>query len=209
MRRGYLISFEGLDGSGKTTQLDLLTYWLSRHSFDHIVTREPGGTTLGMAIRHLLLDREDIAITPLAEMLLFQADRAQHFEKVILPTLEDGTHVITDRCFDSTIAYQGARGINAALVIEPISRIAMCGQSPDLTLLLDIDAALVRDRSRKGDRLDNAGELFYRKVRSNYLAQASKSPGRIKVIDAAQSIDMVHHAVVKHVEALLKVERED
>lgn len=207
MNRGYLISFEGLDGSGKTTQLELLTYWLSCRNIDHIITREPGGTTLGMAIRHLLLDREDIAITPLAEMLLFQADRAQHFEKVILPALEDGTHVITDRCFDSNIAYQGARGVNAALT-EQISRIAMCGQSPDLTLLLDIDVALVKERTRKGDRLDNAGELFDRKVRSNYLAQASKSPGRIKVIDAAQSIDIVHQAVVRHVETLLKVERD-
>src|SRR6266496_4558326 len=107
MVKGRLIAFEGLDGSGKTTQMDLLGRWLKLQGIPYIRTREPGGTPLGKEVRQLLLNRPDLAITPLAEAFLFQADRAQHFESLILPALANGTLVITDRCLDSSIAYQG------------------------------------------------------------------------------------------------------
>ena len=116
MARGYLISFEGLDGAGKTTQVELLERWFRERSLSYIRTREPGGTPLGVEIRNLLFSRSDLVLTALAEAFLFQADRAQHFATVILPALAQGNHVITDRCFDSSIAYQGAtRGVGEAL----------------------------------------------------------------------------------------------
>ncbi|HLG74858.1 MAG TPA: dTMP kinase, partial [Ktedonobacteraceae bacterium] len=116
MSRGYLISFEGLDGAGKTTQMDLLADWLQARGIKYIRTREPGGTPLGVEIRRLLFHHPELTITPLAEAFLFQADRAQHFATVVLPALEQGTLVLSDRCFDSSIAYQGAaRGVGTEL----------------------------------------------------------------------------------------------
>src|SRR5437667_10672725 len=112
MSNGLLISFEGLEGAGKTTQLDLLSSWLDFHNIPYIRTREPGGTALGDELRHLLLSRPELDIDPLAETLLFSADRAQHFTKKILPALNEGKLVITDRCIDSCTAFQGyARGV--------------------------------------------------------------------------------------------------
>ena len=116
---GKLISFEGLDGAGKTTQIELLTHWLQARGIPYLHTREPGGTPLGAEIRRLLFERPDLDITPLAEAFLFQADRAHHFSTLVLPALEAGTLVVTDRCFDASIAYQGfARNVGPA----PISR---------------------------------------------------------------------------------------
>jgi len=138
--KGYLISFEGLDGAGKTTQMDMLARWLEASQRDYIRTREPGGTPLGSEIRNILFSRPDLSITPLAEAFLFQADRAQHFATLLLPALAAGKIVITDRCFDSSIAYQGAaQGIGVEL-IEQLSMIATQGHVPDLTILLDLDA---------------------------------------------------------------------
>ena len=117
MNKGRLISFEGLDGAGKTTQMQWLEQWLTQRHIPYLRTREPGGTPLGVEIRHLLFGRPDPVIAPLTEAFLFQADRAQHFSTVILPALEAGTLVLTDRCFDSSIAYQGAaRGVGVELV---------------------------------------------------------------------------------------------
>ncbi len=147
MNRGRLISFEGLDGAGKTTQIDLLERWFREQSLPYIRTREPGGTLPGVEIRNLLFNRSDLTLTPLAETFLFQADRAQHFATVILPALAQGSHVITDRCFDSSIAYQGAaRGVGEALV-ERLSLLATQNHTPDLTLLLDLDPTKVSLRT--------------------------------------------------------------
>ena len=139
MNRGRLISFEGLDGAGKTTQMDLLGQWLGAQHIPYVRTREPGGTPLGVEIRQLLLTRPELAITPLAEAFLFQADRAQHFAQVVLPALAEGKLVITDRCFDASIAYQGyARGVGIELVAR-LSVIATQGHIPNLTILLGND----------------------------------------------------------------------
>ena len=147
MDPGQLISFEGLDGAGKTTQIELLENWLKRHGISYVRTREPGGTHLGVEVRHLLLNRPELAIVPLAEAFLFQADRAQHFATVVLPALQNGILVITDRSLDASIAYQGyARGIGAEL-IEQLSLLATQGRVPDLTILLDLSPSQVHMRT--------------------------------------------------------------
>jgi dTMP kinase len=212
--RGLLISFEGLDGSGKTTQMTLLADWLQERGFPFIRTREPGGTPLGVEIRQLLFGRSDMTITPLAEAFLFQADRAQHFETVVLPALELGTLVITDRCYDSSIAYQGAaRGVGIEL-IERLSLIATQGHTPDLTILLDLDPAEVSERTsveldRSGlrqeqSRFDLASIQFHQDLRQAFLHQAQSHPQRIKVIDALQLPAQVHHQIITLLEPLLK-----
>jgi dTMP kinase len=209
---GRLISFEGLDGAGKTTQMQLLEQWLAEHHIPYLRTREPGGTPLGVEIRHLLFGRPDLVITPLAEAFLFQADRAQHFITVILPALEAGTLVITDRCFDSSIAYQGAaRGVGVELV-EQLSLLATQGHVPDLTILLDLDPALVHQRTdvdddqsgREGQsRFDKETEQFHQRLRQAFLLLARKYPERIKVIDASQPPERIHQEIVALAESLL------
>jgi dTMP kinase len=208
-----LISFEGLDGAGKTTQLDLLERWLQAHGIDYIRTREPGGTPLGIEIRQLLFHHPELTITPLAEAFLFQADRAQHFATVIQPALDAGTLVISDRCIDSSIAYQGvARGVGPERV-EQLSLLATQGCLPDLTILLDLEPAQVGQRttatndqsSLRGvpSRFDRESEQFHRSLRGAFLALAEAHPERIRVIDAGQPIEHVHEQVVRSVEQLL------
>lgn len=213
MGKGRLISFEGLDGAGKTTQMHLLEQWFIARAFPYRRTREPGGTPLGSEIRQLLLHRPDLEITPLAEAFLFQADRAQHFAKLVLPSLAAGIHIITDRCFDSSIAYQGvARNVGAELV-EQLSLIATQGYVPDLTILLDLDPTLVQMRTlekryddntrEEQTRFDKEQEEFHRRLRQAFLALAYKHPERIKVIDALQAPEQIHREIIALVEALL------
>jgi dTMP kinase len=213
MTKGKLISFEGLDGAGKTTQIDLLERWFTAHSLPCIRTREPGGTPLGQEIRQLLFGHSDLILTPLAETFLFQADRAQHFATLILPTLADGTHVITDRSFDSSIAYQGAaRGVGESLV-EQLSLIATQGHAPDLTILLDLDATKVSqrtniDHNQRGQReeqsrFDRESEQFHFRLRAAFLTLARAHSERIKVIDASQAVEQIHLEIVALVSKLV------
>ncbi len=215
MSKGRLISFEGLDGAGKTTQMQLLEQWLISRNLPYVRTREPGGTPLGVEIRHLLLNRPDLAITPLAEAFLFQADRAQHFTNVILPTLAVGKLVITDRCFDASIAYQGhARGVGIELVAQ-LSLIATQGHIPDLTILLDLDPAQVHVRTDTANdasglreeqtRFDAEAEQFHQRVREAFLVLARIHPDRIKVLDASRSPQQLHQQIIALVEPLLEV----
>jgi dTMP kinase len=210
---GRLISFEGLDGAGKTTQMDLLERWLAERHITYIRTREPGGTALGVEIRHLLLHRPELAITPLAEALLFQADRAQHFATVVLPALQEGKLVITDRCFDASIAYQGfARGVGVELV-ERLSLLATQGRVPDLTILLDLDPAQVHVRTdaahdqsglrEEQTRFDTEAESFHRRVQEGFHLLARIYPERIKVVDASLPPQQIHPEIVRLVEPLL------
>jgi dTMP kinase len=215
VRKGQWISFEGLDGAGKTTQMDLLEHWLDAHSIAYLRTREPGGTPLGIEIRQLLFHHPELTITPLAETFLFQADRTQHFATVVLPALNAGTLVISDRCLDSSIAYQGiARGVGSDLV-EELSLLATQGHVPDLTILLDLDPAQVARRTDAtndhgglrgtASRFDRESEQFHRSLREAFLALAATHPERIKVIDAEQSVEQIHQRVVGLVERLLAV----
>jgi len=210
VRKGRLISFEGLDGAGKTTQVEMLEHWLEAHGVSHIRTCEPGGSSLGVKIRQLLFHDPELAITPLAEAFLFQADRAQHFATKIIPALDAGTVVISDRCLDSSIAYQGAaRGVGTECV-EQLSLLATQGYVPDLTILLNLEPAQVQARTALTheravrSRFDRETEQFHRTLREAFFGLVEAHPERIKVIDAAQSPQRVHEQIVKLVEQLLQ-----
>jgi dTMP kinase len=211
--KGRLISFEGLDGAGKTTQMDLLERWLQARGVSYVRTREPGGTPLGVEIRRLLLNRPDLAIVPLAEAFLFQADRAQHFATLVIPALGEGKLVISDRCFDASIAYQGyARGVGVELV-EQLSMLATQGYKPDLTILLDLDPSEVHRRTgttsdqsgarEELTRFDAEAEDFHRRVQEGFRALARAYPERIKVVDASRSPEEIHWEITRLVEPLL------
>ena len=188
------VSFEGLDGSGKTTQLDLLERRL--RTLGHAVTRvrEPGGSALGEAVRALLLDPA-MDIAPRAELLLFSAARAQLCETVLAPALRRGDWVLADRFFDSTTAYQGGgRGVAEAAWLDPFHAFATGGLVPERTFLLrlDPDTALARRADRAADRMEASGEAFYRRVAATYDALAAAHPDRIRVLDATRPPDELH-----------------
>jgi len=205
MHKGKLISFEGLDGAGKTTQIELLEKWLISQQIEYVRTREPGGTALGTAIRQLILEPPG-PMSPLAEAFLFAADRAQHFTEVVIPALNASQVVICDRCFDSSIAYQGyVRGVGTGFV-EHLSRACMQLREPHLTILLDLppEQVALRKNTEDASRFDTESLAFHSKLRAAFLARAKSSPRRMKVVDATQSVEAVHHEVVRLVEAIFE-----
>ncbi len=215
MSKGRLISFEGLDGAGKTTQMHLLEQWLQARDVSYIRTLEPGGTPLGVEIRPLVLNRPELTIVPLAEAFLFQADRAQHFARLVLPALQEGKLVITDRCYDASIAYQGyARGVGVELV-EQLSMLATQGIQPDLTILLDLEPSQVHNRTdvtsdssgtrEERTRFDVEAEEFHQRAREGFRMLARRYPERIKVVDASRTVEEIHGEIVGLVQSLLNL----
>jgi dTMP kinase len=204
--KGVLISFEGIEGSGKTTQAGLLSEHLSGKGYKVILAEEPGGTAIGRGIRKVLLRVEHARMHSVTELLLYYASRCQLINEVILPALGDGKIVITDRFSDSTFAYQGSgRGIDVK-VIRTIDDIATGGLKPDLTFLLDIDAdkGLRRNRdASKVDRIELENIGFHTRVRSGYLDLADSEPQRIRVINASMSIGEVQRKILEVVETIL------
>jgi dTMP kinase len=198
---GTFITFEGIDGSGKSTQLRLLANFLKLKGCDVLLTREPGGTPVGNRLRAALLDAHE-EVDPLAELLVFAADRAQHVRRVLRPALDEGRVVFSDRYADATAAYQGAgRGFSPELIGE-IIQLATEGLKPDLTLLFDlsVDESNVRTRRRsnekqRGDRLDAEAEDFHIRVRDAYLRLAHAEPGRIKVVGTNRPLEETHQCV--------------
>lgn len=193
MTRGLFITFEGIDGCGKSTQIELLREFLDSKGIDNIVIREPGGTVVGEKIREILLDKKNSDMTPLAELLLFEAARTQIVSEKISPALEEGTCVICDRFFDSSMAYQGvARGMGTD-VVSLLNNVAVAGIAPDITFFLDItvEESLARrnKRGEESDRIESAGDSFLEKVRQGYLYAAVYDSDRIKTIDASSSIE--------------------
>jgi dTMP kinase len=187
-RRGLLIAFEGGEGAGKTTQARLLAIWLREQGYDVVATQEPGATKVGMRLRALLLDTAHTGLSPRAEALMYAADRAEHVESVIVPALERGTVVVTDRYVDSSIAYQG-RGRNQPInEVAALNRWATGDLEADLTILLDLPPqdGLGR-RSVSADRLEAEPADFHERVREGFLAQAQANPGRYLVLDATQA----------------------
>ena len=189
--RGQFITFEGIDGSGKTTQMRLLVRRLQTQGRDVLEAVEPGGTAVGRQIRHILLDAANQDLRPTTELLLYFASRAQNVEQCIVPALAAGQIVVCDRFTDSTLAYQGyARGLGAETVLA-LDRIACRGLAPDLTLLIDLDleTALARAHKRNAGgatdetRMDDQSREFHQKVRDAYLALAKQHAGRFRVID--------------------------
>src|SRR5437870_1542767 len=197
--RGRFITFEGPEGSGKTTQLRLLGERLRKTGQDVLETQEPGGTPIGIQIRHVLLDAKNRELCPTAELLLMFASRAQNVDQLILPALSAGRTVLSDRFTDSTLVYQGVgRGLGADVVYE-LDRIACRGLVPDLTLLIDIDAetGLARAR-RRNDRTEQSETRMeeqdidsHKKVHAAYLQLASEEPRRVRLIDGSRSCEAV------------------
>ncbi|MCX8052865.1 MAG: dTMP kinase [Armatimonadetes bacterium] len=181
---GLFITIEGIEGAGKTTLTKLLSEHLKNDGADVVVTAEPGGDTLADGIRKLLLDSKN-AICDRAELLLFEAARAQHVDKVILPALERGAIVICDRFSDSSLAYQGyARGIDLE-TIETLNNFATRGLKPDLTILLDLPVELGLARQTARDRISSEQINFHRRIREGYLSIVRSEPERFVVIDAS------------------------
>ena len=198
-KKGIFISFEGIEGSGKTKQSRLLYEYIRKSGYKVILTGEPGGTQIGLKIRDLLLSVENRKMTPVSELLLYNASRSQHIKEVILPALKKGFIVITDRFIDSTKAYQGyGRGIDLKL-IEFLEKIVTEDIRPDLTLLLDLDVKIGLKRNRginKTDRLELEDVKFHKRVREGYLKIAAKELERIKLIDATDSIEEIHLKII-------------
>ena len=206
---GAFITFEGIDGCGKSTQLRLLASELRVRGLDIVTTREPGGTTLGKRLRAALLDVEE-QVDPLAELLVFAADRAHHVRTLLAPALDSNQIVLSDRYADATVAYQGAgRGFEPKL-IQDIVQLATGGLMPDLTLLFDLSVAesAVRTRrrvaSKNTDRLDIEDAEFHTRVRNAYLEIARAEPRRFRVIDARNSTQETHQKVMDLVMPFLK-----
>ena len=198
---GTFITFEGIDGSGKSTQLRLLASYLRSRGCNVILTREPGGTPVGNRLRAALLDAHE-EVDPLTELLVFAADRAQHVRRVLRPAIEHGQLIFSDRYADATAAYQGAgRGFSPELISEIIA-LATEGLKPDLTVLFDLTIEESNSRTRrrgdgkhKGDRLDSESADFHARVRKEYLRLAAAEPERIKVIQSTQAVEQTHELV--------------
>ena len=203
---GIFITFEGGDGTGKSTQVRLLTEWLAEQGRAVVTTREPGGTEVGTALREIVLHHRG-EIDPRAEALLYAADRAQHIGTLVRPALERGDVVVQDRYIDSSVAYQGAGRVLDAAEIKRISLWAAGDLIPDLTVLLDLPGDVARARlageQKEFDRLENERDDFHERVRAGFLALAANEPQRFLVVDAAQEIDQIALVIRDRVGALL------
>ena len=208
------ITFEGIEGSGKSTQIELLLPVLRARGYECLSTREPGATKIGEKIRAILLDANHRRMLPVTELLLYEADRAQHVREVIEPALAANKVVVSDRFFDATTVYQGyARGVDLEL-IERMHRMVLGHLKPDLTIILDLPVELGLKRAwqrirnqhtgLREDRFEQEALAFHEKVRKGYLTLARLEPERFRVIDASRDTQTVHEDIVK---TLLKAQR--
>jgi dTMP kinase len=205
------ITFEGIEGCGKTTQIKRLVDRLGRHSIPFVLTLEPGGTRLGEAIRKILLDSQNRAMSPLAELLLYEADRAQHVKEVIKPALEQKKWVLCDRFFDATTVYQGySRGLDMDLV-KKLNEESSLGIWPDMTFVLDcpVETGLARARKRESfradssdgaqDRFEREAQAFHESVREGYLALAKADSKRFVLVDASKAEDELEEEIFEYI----------
>jgi dTMP kinase len=207
MRKGYFISFEGIDGSGKSTQIDKLSSFLTGNGYEVVLTREPGGTEIGEKIRNIILDKSNADMSYMTEALLYAASRAQHVSEVIVPAVEAGKIVICDRFVDSSIAYQGA-GRQLGDSVDIINRYAVNGCMPDITFLMKVrlDVSSSRINKRELDRIEMENAEFYKRVYSGYEKLEREFPGRIIGIDAAGSIKDIENTIISHIKRLIPAE---
>ncbi len=206
MTRGLFITFEGIEGCGKTTQIRLLADHLRASGRAVVLTREPGGTPAAEAIRAILLDPAHDALSPTAELLLYAAARAQHVHQVIRPAVAAGAVVLCDRFADSTEAYQGGGRSLPGNIITALRDIATDGTMPDCTILLDLPAAegLARSRERgELDRIEGEPLAFHERVRAAFLKIAAREPERVAIVDAAATVETVASAVRARIDAML------
>ncbi|HET9582219.1 MAG TPA: dTMP kinase [Gemmatimonadota bacterium] len=203
--RGTLVTFEGGEGGGKSTQTQLLGTWLEEKGYQSVVAREPGTTQVGEAVRRLLLEEAPDHLTAEAELLLYVAARAQLVAELVRPSLEAGKVVVLDRYGDSSVAYQGYGRRLEPEYVRGLNRWATGGIEPDLTILMDVAPEVETDRleGRHRDRLERAGRTFHERVREGYLELAGKEPDRFFVVDAGRPIDEIQGVIRERVEMLL------
>ncbi|HRH44258.1 MAG TPA: dTMP kinase [Pyrinomonadaceae bacterium] len=208
--RGKFITLEGIDGSGKSTQLRLLADDLRFRGYNVLTTQQPGGTPLGRRLREAFLETDE-NVAPMAELLLFAADRAQHVEFLIKPALQEGKIVLSDRYADATVAYQGAGRGFSPTTIKQVVKLATDGLKPDLTLFFDLPVGLALQRTNKRDemgelknRLDKENSEFYERVRRAYLEIIDKDPKRFRIIDATLSVQEIHAQALEVLTDFLK-----
>ncbi len=200
-KRGIFITFEGIDGCGKSTQIRLFEKYLVEKSKPYKLIREPGGTEIGEKIRDILLDKKNTGMYPETELLLFEASRAQIVKEVIKPSLESVIIVLCDRFYDSSLAYQVyARGLDIES-IENLNNFATGGLDPDITFLFDLEPELaagrLSSRIKENDRIDAEGLEFSRRVREGYLAIADKEKERFKILDASRGVKKISYEIIK------------
>jgi dTMP kinase len=220
-RRGRFITFEGLDGCGKSTQMERLARTLRKEGMPVIVTREPGGTAAGEKIRSLLLDTRTSGLAPVAELALMFAARAQHAEEVILPALVAGQIVLCDRFTDSSEAYQGGGRKLGNKPVHDLHRTLVGDLQPDLTILMDSDVAASVDRARRRNRahskttasdenrFERENRAFFTRVRNTYLEIAKREPGRVALVDARGTPDQTHAKIIEIVRRKLHLQVTD
>jgi dTMP kinase len=216
-QRGKFITFEGLDGVGKSTQLKNLARWLRRRGIEVIVTPEPGGTAIGQKLRAVLLNSRTAGLSPLAELALMFADRAQHIDELILPALQHGKWVLCDRFTDSSEAYQGGGRQLGSPLVRALHKELCRDLQPDLTILMLGDPAANVARARRRNvqrvragrkrqdesRFEQENHAFYQRVLEAYLAIADRDPQRVIRVDAREAVDTVHQKIVEVVEQRL------
>jgi len=205
MKKGLFITFEGTDGSGKTTQIKLLEQYMGAKGREVVLSREPGGTRVSEIIRDIILEPENKEIVPLTEMILYAASRAQHVAEVIEPAVNNGKIVICDRYVDSSYAYQGGgRGVDLKIIAD-VNRIAINGTVPDITFFLDIDPEISikrRINSTGADRIEQEKLDFHRRVYDGYKKLSILYPDRIKTIDATRSIEEISSQINEYIDEL-------
>ncbi len=203
---GVFITFEGGDGAGKSTQLQLLATWLDEQEKSYVLTREPGGTDVGLELRDIILHRKGF-LAPRAEALLYAADRAHHVHTVVRPALERGDVVVQDRFFDSSVAYQGAGRVLSEDEVRDLSLWAVEDLRPNLTIVLDVPAEVARARRDSTrdvyDRLEAEADDFHERVRQAYRRLAGAEPERIVIIDGELPAEEIHQQIVSRVQSLL------
>lgn len=199
-RPGFFLSFDGVDGAGKSTQIQLTTQWLREQNHQVTNCRDPGGTPGGDRIRHLLLDRSTGHLSPLTETFLYMASRCQLVSEVIRPALERGDIVLCDRFVLSTVVYQGYAGELDPAMCWELGRTATSNTLPDLTLIFDmpVDAALAR-KSGPDDRMEDKGRAYLEKVRAGFLEEARRNPEHHRIIDANRSVEEVQQQIRKEI----------
>ncbi len=209
MKQGIFITFEGIEGCGKSTQAKRLGKALVRMGIAHVMTLEPGGTAIGRHVRRVLLDSRNKALMPLAELMLYAADRAQHVQEIIKPALRTGKWVICDRFSDATVVYQGAARGQDRNLIRLLNKVVTQGIRPHLTFLLDcpVEVGLRRalGRNMKGqDRFEKEAVSFHLKVREGYLDLARKDKKRFVILDAKASRKEIEAEIIRHVDRFLR-----